>query len=188
MPKDSALVTVQLLPSNFSNQRAFVSAVIKEVKAQAERVWKNRPAPTRQRRGRPSEQTHVEAVITETINERFWAVRASAEETRKAMAAGGLSQGKLIATIAAKMETRNLKEGGTSTPHQDTIYKYVKGHRLFSETDPHELTVSEAKWLAKHFPSRAKGILQLARIFEYPQIPEKIIQALATAEVSPPKK
>lgn len=195
MPNDTALVTVRLLPSNFPNQQAFVRAAIKEAKAQAERVWKSQPAPIRQGRGRPSEKNRTEDVIWETINERFDAVvgilrkRAPAKEKRKALEElGDLRQGKLTKSVMEKLEARNPKDGRTSTPHEDTVLKYVKGNRLFDRTDPQNLTVDEAKWLAKHQPSRAKSLLQLARIWTRHQIPEKILKALSAAEVSPPKK
>lgn len=195
MPNDSALVTAKLLPSNFPNKKAFVSAVIKEARVQAERAWKNQPSPVRQRRGRPSEQSRIEDVIAESINERFYVVagilrkRAKAKEKRNALdELGDLSQGKLIERVGEELETRDLKDGRTPTPHKDTIHKYVKGERLFNRTDPQNLTIDEAKWLAKHQPSRAKSIMKLARIWVGHQIPEKILEALSTAKVSPPKK
>jgi hypothetical protein len=195
MPNDSALITVLLLPSNFPNRQAFVRAATKEAKAQAERVWKNHPARKHQGRGRPSEQNPIEDVIVEAINEMFWAKAdilrkgANAKEKRKALKElGDLSQRKLINSVRGKLEARNPKDGRTATPHEDTIYKYVKGDRLFNRTDPDKLTVDQAKWLAKHQPGRAKSVLQLARIWKRHQIPETILKALSTAEVSPPKK
>ena len=195
MSNDSAFVTVRLLPSNFPNQLAFVRAVTKEAKAQAERVWKSQPSPMRQRRGRPSEQERTEDVIWETINKRFDTVagilrkRAPAKEKRKALEElGDLSQGKLTRSVREEMEAQNPKDGRTSTPHKDTVLKYVKGTRLFSLTDPQNLKVDEAKWLAKHQPVRAQSVLQLARIWKRHQIPEEILKALSAAEVSPPKK
>jgi hypothetical protein len=195
MPNDSAIGTVQLVPSNFPNRQAFVRAAIKEAKAQAERLWKDQPSPVPTRRGRPSEQNRTEDVIMEVRNERFWAVadtlrkRVTAKEKRKALKElGDLSQGKLIGLVRSTLEARNPNDGLASTPHDDTILKYVKGDRLFNYTDLHKLTVDEAKWLAKHQPDRAKSIVQLASIFQRHQIPEKILKALSTAKLIPPKK
>lgn len=190
MSKESA----SLSPSNFSNKQAFVRAVLKQSRAEAELLWKKERVRSKPQLGRPSEQSRTEDVIIETINEHFYAVRdilrmpSKTTEKRKALKElGNLSQGKLTKTVRVKMEARNPKDGDVA-PHEDTIQKYVKGDRIFNRTDPDKLTVAEAKWLAKHQPMRAKSILQLHRIWKASMIPEEILEALSTAEVRTLKK
>ena len=77
---------------------------------------------------------------------------------------GRLTQRKLIRVVQKKLEAKKPKDGTESTPHEDTILKYVKGDRLFTRTNPHELTIEEATWLAEHQPAKAKSLYEQGKL------------------------
>ena len=185
---------IQFTVNYTPERKTFLASVRKEAKRQAERIWS--AWHPKAKRGRPLERNRIETATADLLNERFakkqailYNSRLTEEERERAIQdLGEVTQGKLIGEVQKRFDSNNPGDGSVSTPHEDTILKYVKADRLLNRMNPDCLSPQEAQWLAKHHPSDALSLVRLTTLFPSFPLPEPTRLILLTAKSRPPKK